>query len=261
MGALGMLTMLVGFQPAHGQSYTAYDVKPTVTTNMGELGGKYFGQTPDPAKTHRYYIAAEPVQWDFMPIGSDPICGMTPPANVTAWHRVRKVRYFQYTDGTFTERVPQSPRLGILGPVLRGVIGDYIEITFLNRTALPLSLHPHGVKYDKDSEGSYYGDNRDSKSLPDQNGKEGRSAPRPWRLALSAPGPVQLCLGTSMRSPVRCPRNPVPKAGFITATSAAKGRSILGLEGFIIVTDPKRARPDGTPERRGPGNARAIHDL
>ena len=65
----------------------------------------------------------------------DPVCGMTPAADVQAWHVVRKARYFQYTDGTFTERVPQAPRLGILGPVLRGVVGDYLEITFLNRTA------------------------------------------------------------------------------------------------------------------------------
>src|SRR3984957_16492376 len=89
-------------------------VKPTATAGMGDQGGKYFGQTPDPAKTRHYYIAAEPVRWDFMPLGSDPVCGMSPPANVMAWHLVRKARYFQYTDATFTERVPQAPRLGIL---------------------------------------------------------------------------------------------------------------------------------------------------
>ena len=62
-------------------------------------------------------------------------------------------------------RKPQAPRLGILGPVLRGVVGDYLKITFLNRTAVPLSMHPHGVKYDKDSEGSYYRDNTQIKLL------------------------------------------------------------------------------------------------
>src|SRR4051812_5288657 len=43
-----------------------------------------------------------------------------------------------------------------MGPVLRGQVGDYLVVTFYNRTARPLSMHPHGVKYDKDSEGSYY---------------------------------------------------------------------------------------------------------
>src|SRR6185312_48514 len=83
-----------------------------------------------------------------------------------------KARYFQYTDGTFTQRVPQPARLGILGPVLRAVVGDYIEVTFLNRTGIALSMHPHGVKYDKDSEGSYYGNN----SLSNLPGKENRAA-------------------------------------------------------------------------------------
>ena len=136
----GAMIILAGFQPARGQSLTAYDIKPTVTAKMGDMGGKYFGQTPDPAKTHHYYIAAEPDRWDFMPAGSDPICGMTPSADVTARHLIRKVRYFQYTDATFTQRVQQPPRLGILGPVLRGVVGVFLEITFLNRTALPLSM-------------------------------------------------------------------------------------------------------------------------
>ncbi len=244
MGVLGTLLMMFGFQPARGQSFTAYDVKPTVTTNMGELGGTYFGQTPDPAKTHHYYLAAEPDEWDYMPIGSDPVCGMTPSADVNARHLIRKARYFQYTDGTFTERVPQAPRLGILGPVLRGVVGDYLEITFLNRTALALSLHPHGVKYDKDSEGSYYGDNRDSKALQTRN-KEGRSAPGlgaavgprarfnyVWYLDEES-GPL--------------PTEPSSKGWLYHSHVSGEGEVNLGLEGFIIVTDPKRARPDGTP--------------
>src|SRR6266478_2990342 len=153
LAVLGTVTMLLSFPAARGQSLAAYDIKPTVTAKMSDMGGKYFGQTPDPTKTHHYFIAAEPDQWDFMPGGSDPICGMTPSADVIAKHLVRKVRYFGYTDATFTQRVPQPQRLGILGPVLRGVVGDFLEITFLNRTALPLSMHPHGAKYDKDSEG------------------------------------------------------------------------------------------------------------
>src|SRR5580700_1425288 len=103
-------------------------VKPTATAEMGDLGGKYFGQTPDPAKTRHYYIAAEPVQWDFMPGNKDEVCGMPLPAPVVAKHLVWKVRYFQYTDASFTKRVPQTERLGILGPVLRGLVGEYIEV-------------------------------------------------------------------------------------------------------------------------------------
>src|SRR6185312_17220200 len=97
--ALGIIGMLFSVRTANAQTSFAYDIKPTVTSSMGDVGGKYFGQTPDPAKVRHYYIAAEPVQWDFMPLGSDPICGMTVSPNVQAWHLVRKARYFQYTDG------------------------------------------------------------------------------------------------------------------------------------------------------------------
>jgi FtsP/CotA-like multicopper oxidase with cupredoxin domain len=244
LGALGALTGLLVLREARGQTVPAYGIKPTVTSSMGEMGGKYFGQTPDPARTRHYYIAAEPVKWDFMPMGSDPICGMTPSANVLAWHLVRKARYIQYTDGTFTQRVPQPPRLGILGPVLRGVVGDYLEITFLNRTAVPLSMHPHGVKYDKDSEGSYYGDSNRLKSLQTRN-----------KINRSAPG-LGAAIGPNARfdyvwyldkesGPL--PTEPSSKGWLYHSHVSGEGEINLGLEGMIIVTDPKRARPDGTP--------------
>jgi len=239
----GAMIILAGFQPARGQSLTAYDIKPTVTAKMGDMGGKYFGQTPDPAKTHHYYIAAEPDRWDFMPAGSDPICGMTPSADVTARHLIRKVRYFQYTDATFTQRVQQPPRLGILGPVLRGVVGDFLEITFLNRTALPLSMHPHGAKYDKDSEGSYYGGDNPLNSP--QTGRADRSVP--GLGAAIGPGARFTYVWYLDEASGPLPAEPSSKAWLYHSHVGGEGEINLGLEGFIIVTDPKRARPDGTP--------------
>ena len=120
LAMLGLAAMLSGFPTARGQAVAAYDIKPTVTAKMGDPGGKYFGQTPDPAKTRHYYIAAEPEQWDFMPSGNDPICGMTPSADVLSRHLVQKARYFQYTDATFTERVPQSRTPGHPGAGVAG---------------------------------------------------------------------------------------------------------------------------------------------
>jgi hephaestin len=241
---LGPMIMLAGSPAAFGQPLAAYKVKPTVTAQMGESGGKYFGKTPDPAKTRRYYIAAEPVQWDYMPIGSDPICGMTPSADVIARHLLSKVRYFQYTDGTFKQRVPQPARLGILGPVLRGVVGDYLEITFLNRAALPLSLHPHGVKYDKDSEGSYYGDAAQLKLLQTRN-KEDRSTP--GLGAAVGPNARFNYVWYLDEESGPLPNEPSSKGWLYHSHVGGEGEINLGLEGFIIVTDPRRARPDGTP--------------
>jgi hypothetical protein len=131
-------------------------IRPTVTAATGDLGGKLFGRVPDPAKTRRYYIAAESELWDFVPAGRDEVCGLPLPPSVTRNRKSGKLRYVQYTDATFTAKVIANPSLGILGPVLRGVVGEYLAVTFLNRTAQPLSMHPHGVKYDKDNEGAYY---------------------------------------------------------------------------------------------------------
>ncbi len=232
---------LFNFKSAHAQTSFAYDLKPTVTASMGDPGGKYFGQTPDPAKTRHYYIAAEPVQWDLMPLGSDPICGMTPAPNVQALHLVRKARYFQYTDGTFKQRVPQPSRLGILGPVLRGVVGEYIEITFLNRTGIPLSMHPHGVKYDKDSEGSYYGNN----NSPNVPNKENRFAPGLGSAIAPNARFTYVWYADAESGPL--PTEPSSKGWLYHSHVSGEGEINLGLEGMIIVTDAKRARPDGTP--------------
>jgi manganese oxidase len=239
---LGFAVMLPGFSAARGQAVAAYDIKPTVTAKMGDPGGKYFGQTPDPAKTHHYYIAAEPDQWDFMPSGNDPICGMTPSADVLARHLVQKARYFQYTDATFTVRVPQAPRAGILGPILRGVVGEYLEITFLNRTALPLSMHPHGAKYDKDSEGSYYGGNNGSKTPPSSN-----KAQRPGLGAAIGPNARFTYVWYLDADSGPLPTEPSSKGWLYHSHVGGEGEINMGLEGCIIVTDPKRARPDGTP--------------
>jgi hypothetical protein len=229
---------------AYAQFVSAYEVKPTVNAGMGDPGGKYFGKTPDPSKTHRYYIAAEPDQWNYIPLGSDPICGMAPPPELLASHTVLKVRYFQYTDATFTTRVSQPSRLGILGPVLRGVVGDYLSITFLNRTAMPLSMHPHGVKYDKDSEGSYY---RDTRQLKDLQASSPGVASAPGFGSAVGPNARFTYVWYLDEQSGPLPSEPSSKGWLYHSHVGGEGEVNLGLEGFIIVTDPKRARPDGTP--------------
>jgi len=222
-------------------------IKPTVTPEMGDLGGTYFGKTPDLAKTRHYYIAAELEQWDFMPSGSDEVCGMPLPPQLVRSHQGWKVRYFQYTDQTFTKRVPQTTRLGILGPVLRGVVGEYIEVTFLNRARGGVySMHPHGVKYDKDSEGSYHSDVVDQLQSKDNLAKSG--APRfEGRGAAVGFGARFTYVWYCDESSGPLPSEPSSKGWLYHSHVSSETEINLGLEGFIIVTDPKRARPDGTP--------------
>jgi FtsP/CotA-like multicopper oxidase with cupredoxin domain len=226
------LALVVGAlaSTAHAQltSAAATEIRPTVTVETGDLGGKIFGRAPDPAKTRHYYVAAESELWDFAPSGRDEICGGPLPPPVVAARKNGKLRYVQYTDATFSARVIATPSLGILGPVLRGVVGEYLAITFLNRTSQPLSMHPHGVKYDKDNEGSYY-------------------RPGPGLGAAVGPGATFTYVWQLDASSGPAPDEPSSKGWLYHSHVAGDAETNLGLIGAIIVTDPARARPDGTP--------------
>lgn len=109
------------------------------------------------AKIRHYYIAAEDVLWDFAPSNHDLIGSRELPVKEqvigTKW---KKTRYVEYTDSSFSKRKPQPAWLGILGPVIRAEVGDTVVVHFLNRSSTPHNIHPHGLRYDKASEGSLY---------------------------------------------------------------------------------------------------------
>lgn len=203
-------------------------MKPTVYEGDPDPGGKFFGETPDPARVRRYFIAAESEVWDYLPEGKDPVMGSPIPPQIADFPKSPKKRFHQYTDETFTTRVLPTERLGIMGPVMRGVTGDYLVVTLLNRLSTPVSLHPHGVRYDKDSEGSSYLTGR---------GLGSSIAPQArftyvWHLdEASAPKPDE----------------PSSKPWLYHSHVLGDEEINAGLSGFILVTDKNRARPDGTP--------------
>lgn len=83
-----------------------------------------------------------------------------------------KARYIEYTNSSFSTKSSQPAFLGIQGPTFRAEVGDTIEIHFCNHVEPPadargypgslncekrgISMHPHGVKYDKNDEGAVY---------------------------------------------------------------------------------------------------------
>jgi hypothetical protein len=233
---LGALSLIAGCPLSFGgvqldkpsPLLTSNNVTPTVTVQMGDVGGKFFGVAPDSVKTRRYYIAAEPELWDYAPQGRDPVCGKPLPPPVVMQRHVGKMRYVQYTDATFTTKVFQNPRLGIMGPVLRGVVGEFLAVTFLNRGGQPLSMHPHGAKYDKDSEGSHY-------------------LPRPGLGAAVAPGAKFTYVWQLDAESGPMPNEPSSKGWLYHSHVNGDEEANLGLIGFMVVTDPQRARPDATP--------------
>jgi len=115
-----------------------------------------FCVSPSMAATRRYYIAAEDVDWNYAPSGIN-LLNATPIRQPWALKlQWAKTRFIEYTDDTFTTRKPQPDWLGILGPVIRGEVGDEIVVEFFNRGHVAHDMHPHGLRYDKDNEGSLY---------------------------------------------------------------------------------------------------------
>lgn len=65
----------------------------------------------------------------------------------------KKAVYRAYTDNTYTTELDHPEHLGILGPMLIGEVGDRLVLHFKNTGSYPATMHPHGVFYNKDSEG------------------------------------------------------------------------------------------------------------
>ncbi len=122
-------------------------------------------------RVRTYYVAAEEVEWDYAPLGIDMTTGKPFEGTAAAYTQpgpnhigrvYRKAVYREYTDGTFVTRKPRAPQdeyLGLLGPILRAEVGETIKVVFKNKASHPYSMHPHGVFYEKTSEGSMYADN------------------------------------------------------------------------------------------------------
>jgi FtsP/CotA-like multicopper oxidase with cupredoxin domain len=184
--------------------------------------------SPCLAATRHYYIAAEDVTWDYAPSGHNLLNG-NPIAQPWALQlRWPKSRFIEYTDDTFTVLKPQPEWLGILGPVIRAEVGDEVVVDFLNRGHSSHSLHPHGLRYDKNNEGSLY--------LPVAKGGQvppgSRYTYRWFANEVSGPGPGQ----------------PSSIVWWYHSHVDAGMEINAGLMGPIIVTAKGKAKPDGSPK-------------
>lgn len=196
-------------------------------------------------QTRTYYIAADEVDWDFAPSHTDKIHGEKyhledDPAskgsldpNATSY---RKVRFREYTDSTFgmlKARPDSWEHLGILGPLIRGEVGDTIRVVFKNNASRAYSVHPHGVFYEKDSEGAEYLDNTSGKSKADDAVAPGIVYTYVWNVPERA-GPAEGEGSTAF---------------WLYHSHVDEGRDInSGLIGPLIITRRGMAREDGSPK-------------
>ena len=123
--------------------------------------------------------------------------------------------------------------LRILGPVLYGEVGDTIKIVFKNNASRPYSMHPHGVLYQKNSEGSGYNDGTSGDDKADDAVPPGATHIHIWEIPDRA-GP-SVSDGSSIV--------------WLYHSHVDEMRDIAsGLLGAIVVTAKGKARVDGHPE-------------
>jgi len=210
--------------------------------SLGLLAG--CAATSGSGTTRTYYVAAETVDWDYAPSGTNRISGgafspvdsfvMVPHPEYLG--RVyRKAVYREYTDSTFTTAKPRPPEwehLGILGPLLRGVVGDTIRVVFRNKADRPYSMHPHGVFYNKDSEGAPYADGSSTPDKADDGVAPGQTHVYLWPV-LERAGPA-----SGERSSII----------WMYHSHTHEEQDVnAGLIGPMVVTARGKARADGSP--------------
>lgn len=206
-------------------------------TTMFMAGAASAGQVRD------YYIAAEDVQWDYAPEGRDLMMGTdytddqkvfveAGPGRIGSIYT--KIRYIGYTDETFSTKVEVTdPSLGILGPVIRAEVGDEIRVHFRNMSRMPASVHPHGVFYDKLSEGAMTNDGTGAAGMVDDHVAPGGEHLYSWKVPERAgPGP-----------------NDPSSVVWLYHSHVDEVRDTnTGLFGPIVVTAAGQANPDGSPQ-------------
>ena len=153
--------------------------------------------------------------------------------SVMALGRVYKKSVFrEYTDATFTTLKPRPPEwehLGILGPLIRAEVGDTIQVFFKNNAKHPHTIHPHGVFYDKSSEGAQYDDGTGKSTAVAPGGTHTYTWPVPERAGPSHGE------GSSI---VWMYHSHVEEEKDVNA----------GLVGPLLVTARGQAKPDGSPK-------------
>lgn len=191
-----------------------------------------------------YFIAAEETLWDYAPSGTNQAMGRPFDQFEKNYmeadtHRIgrvyKKAVYREYTDATFSRPVERSPDdryLGILGPVLRGEVGDTIKVFFKNNASRPYSMHPHGLLYAKDSEGVDYNDNSTEAD------RTGNAVP---------PGSMHIYIWQIPERAGPGPGDPSSTVWLYHSHTDELRDVASGLFGAIIVSASGKAKSDGRP--------------
>ncbi|KAL6754045.1 ferroxidase-like protein [Haematococcus lacustris] len=189
-----------------------------------------------------YYIAADPVNWDYAKGGRNQCADRFAPPDLNLEPGVptmdgpavggifRKAQYREYTDGSFTvlkERSSQQAYLGLLGPVMVAEAGDTIEVHLRNNLAFPVNMEPSGAANWATPTGL-------TPALA-----PGRTTVLYWQVPLDA-APLSFNTTTAAAAGLQASR-----LYLYRSSVDYQAHDNLGLVGPLIVTAKGAARPDG----------------
>ncbi|XP_068571995.1 ferroxidase HEPHL1 [Cebidichthys violaceus] len=140
-----------------------------------------------------YYVGIIEDYWDYAPSGKNLLNGQGVENDEYASvflkrgpHRIgsvyKKAMFRQYTDATYSRLVPQPAWLGFLGPILRAEVDEVIVVHLKNFATRSYSMHPHGVFYEKNTEGALYPDGTSNKLKEDDSVPPGGSYTYRWEV-------------------------------------------------------------------------------
>ncbi|NXT82821.1 FA8 factor, partial [Zapornia atra] len=143
--------------------------------------------------TWTHYIAAEEMDWDYAPVKPEALDRnisslFLEPGPQRIGSRYKKVMFVEYEDAAFKRRKePDQLDKGILGPVLKGEVGDQFKIVFRNLASRPYNIYPHGLTSVRPFHAMKSSQDKDVKDIPVP---PGQSFTYSWRVT-TEDGPTQ----------------------------------------------------------------------
>uniref|UniRef100_A0A8C8RC81 Coagulation factor V n=1 Tax=Pelusios castaneus TaxID=367368 RepID=A0A8C8RC81_9SAUR len=127
------------------------------------------------AQVREHYIAAEITSWSYRAQSKEQS------RSENSEPVFKKIAYREY-EADFKKAKPTDTFSGLLGPTLRAEAGDTLVVHFKNMANKPLSIHPQGIAYNKQSEGSLYADRTSSFEKLDDNVLPGTVYKYTWEI-------------------------------------------------------------------------------
>ncbi|CAO3700651.1 unnamed protein product [Rhizopus stolonifer] len=132
-------------------------------------------------KERHFYVTAEEQVWDYASQTNSN--DRVPHALGTKYY---KALYHEYTDSTFTKKKSRLKWQGNMGPILRAEVKDTIIVHFWNKANQTLTMHPHGVFYEFESEGAIFKDGYEKSAV-----QPNQTYTYTWKvLPRAGPGPT-----------------------------------------------------------------------